>query len=120
MTDTHMDHVAYAAKCRKMSNEQLEHVIFDCREVLNANPNGHKAGYYCDEISYCSMELMARAKKQRTATAGLTPKGAKMPTTQEEFHYLAGLYETALLREKDINSKLRTQVHQLTQRVNKQ
>jgi hypothetical protein len=67
-----MDHVAYAAKCRKMSLEQLEHVIFDCREALKANPNGHKAGYYCDEISYCSMEIAARSKKQRTAAPTIT------------------------------------------------
>lgn len=60
-----IDHVAYAAKCRRMTFDQLTYVIADCRDALKAQPMGPKAGHYCDEISYCSMELAARAKRER-------------------------------------------------------
>ena len=36
-----------------------------------------------------------------------TPKGKRMIDSREQFELMARLYERALLREKDINSKLR-------------
>jgi len=64
MREAPMDHAAYQAKVKRMSFEQLTYIIADCRAVLAANPMGHKAGHYCDEINYCAAELAARAKKQ--------------------------------------------------------
>ncbi len=58
---TQIDHSGYQKKVRRMSEEALRFVIKDAREAINANPDGHKAGYYADEINYCSMELSRRS-----------------------------------------------------------
>ena len=55
-----MDHTAYIAKTRTMTEDQLRYTISDCQATLKVNPMGHKAGYYLDEISYCGMELKRR------------------------------------------------------------
>ena len=57
---TQIDHAAYARKVREMTEPQLRFVISDCKEALAAMPNGHKAGYYQDEICYCASELHSR------------------------------------------------------------
>ena len=51
--------------------------------------------------------------------AGLTPKGEPMPQTLEEWSYLADLYEEGLIAAKEENSKLRSQVHELKQKLEK-
>ena len=43
-----------------MTDAELLHTINDCSEALEANPGGHKAGYYADEIHYCAMEVAKR------------------------------------------------------------
>lgn len=48
---------------------------------------------------------------------GLTPRGKPMPQTKEEFEYLAEIYEAALLREREINSKLRADVNDLRNKL---
>ena len=55
-----IDHAAYQRKVRKLSEESLRFIIKDAGEALRANPEGHKAGYYQDEIHYCLMELRRR------------------------------------------------------------
>jgi hypothetical protein len=55
-----IDHAAYAAACTTKTVAQLRFIISDCREALAANPTGHKAGYYADEINYAAMELKRR------------------------------------------------------------
>jgi len=48
------------AKCKKLSNEQLRFIQQDCREAVQANPEGFKVGQYLDESHYCAMELIRR------------------------------------------------------------
>jgi len=63
METQYIDHSAYQVKTRSMTAAALLFTIKDAREAIAANPDGHKAGYYADEISYCGMELQARRKK---------------------------------------------------------
>lgn len=58
----HIDHAAYQAKVRKMTDAQLHYAIKDANEALQAMPNADKAGYYADEINYCASELARRRK----------------------------------------------------------
>ena len=57
---THINHAAYQAKAKQMTEEQLRFTIKDAIEAMEANPEGHKAGYYADEVCYCGMELKRR------------------------------------------------------------
>ena len=57
-----MDHVQYIRKTRGMTDAYLRYVIDDAREAISAQPDGVNAGYYADEINYCSMELFRREK----------------------------------------------------------
>ena len=63
---THIDHAAYQAKIKNWTPEALRFTIRDAQDAIKANPEGHKAGYYADEINYCGMELQTR---QRAAVA---------------------------------------------------
>ena len=56
-----INHSEYQKKIKKYSAEQLLFVIKDCQEAIEAMPNGGKAGYYLDEISYCAMEMKKRS-----------------------------------------------------------
>jgi hypothetical protein len=60
MKNIEMNHAEYSKKVKTMSIEALIYTIQDCKATLNANPEGHKAGYYADEINYCAMELSRR------------------------------------------------------------
>lgn len=63
-----IDHAAYPSRCRQMSDAALHFTIADCRAALAAMPDGDKAGFYADEISYAAAELARRArggKRQR-------------------------------------------------------
>ena len=55
-----IDHKAYPKALKGKSSASLRFIIQDCREALQAMPNGVKAGYYADEINYCCMELNKR------------------------------------------------------------
>jgi len=57
---TNIDHAAYQAKVKTMTEAELRFTINDAQEALKANPEGHKAGYYADEICYCGDELVRR------------------------------------------------------------
>lgn len=60
MEITQIDHIAYSEKVKHMSMAELMYVIRDCRAAIAAMPNGHKAGYYADEINYCASEIFRR------------------------------------------------------------
>tara|TARA_R110002072_G_scaffold9300_1_gene45423 strand:- start:719 stop:952 length:234 start_codon:yes stop_codon:yes gene_type:complete len=55
-----MDHGAYQRKTKAMTEEELYYTMRDCKQAMEANPNGINDGYYADEINYCSMELYQR------------------------------------------------------------
>jgi hypothetical protein len=59
---THIDHAAYQAKVRKLTEAQLHYIMRDAKAAERAHPTGHKAGYYLDEIHYCADELARRRK----------------------------------------------------------
>ena len=56
-----IDHAAYQAKTKTMTDAELRYTIKDATGAMTANPTGHKAGYYADEVNYCAMELNRRA-----------------------------------------------------------
>ena len=56
-----INHKEYMAKVKNMSEQALRYTIKDARAAHDAMPDGAKAGYYLDEISYCMMELRKRA-----------------------------------------------------------
>ena len=57
-----MNHSEYQADCKNRSETSLRHVIEDCKQAIAAMPDNPNAGYYADEIHYCSMELRRRTK----------------------------------------------------------
>ena len=59
---TTLNHTEYLKKIKKYTEAQLRYIIQDATEALQALPNGHKAGWYQDEIHYCAMELTRRKK----------------------------------------------------------
>ena len=54
---TQINHSEYSEKVRHMSMDALLYVIKDCKAAIAAMPDGHKAGYYADEINYCASEI---------------------------------------------------------------
>ena len=60
MEITQIDHKSYQEHVRKMTVISLRWTIKDCKNAIAAMPDGHKAGYYADEIHYCAMELKRR------------------------------------------------------------
>jgi hypothetical protein len=64
-TMTNINHAEYEAKTRNMTFASLLYVIEDCKQAIAAMPEGHKAGYYADEINYCAMEINRRAKGKK-------------------------------------------------------
>jgi hypothetical protein len=55
-----MDHSEYIANTRKMTLSSLEYVRQDAAQAYSAFPDGPNAGYYADEVHYCSMEIKRR------------------------------------------------------------
>ena len=64
-----MDHSAYIAKTRTLSDAQLLYIIKDAREAIEANPDNPKAGHYADEIHYCAAEIKRRKDELKAALA---------------------------------------------------
>jgi len=60
LTTNNIDHTAYPKMLKSKTSAQLRYTIQDCREALAAMPDNAKAGYYLDEICYCSQELKKR------------------------------------------------------------
>lgn len=57
---TNIDHVAYPKMLEHKSWDELIYIRKDAMEAYQANPEGHKAGYYLDEINYVSNEIHRR------------------------------------------------------------
>lgn len=55
-----MNHAAYKAKVKGMTDSQLRFVIKDAQAAIRANGDNPNCYYYQDEIHYCSEELTRR------------------------------------------------------------
>jgi len=64
METTQIDHAEYQRNVKILSDENLRFCIADAKAAIAAMPDGHKAGYYADEVHYCSMELSRRRKNK--------------------------------------------------------
>lgn len=60
---TVIDHKEYPKRLKIKSSEELLFIIKDAKAAIEVNPDGHKVGYYQDEINYCAMELRDRKQK---------------------------------------------------------
>ena len=60
MKPTPLDFAECEARARKMDDVALRWSIADCRTAIEAMPEGHKAGYYMDEIHVYAAELESR------------------------------------------------------------
>jgi len=60
MDSTQIDHVNYPKRLRNKSLAELYFIIKDAKETIRVNPEGHKAGYYQDEINYACNEIQRR------------------------------------------------------------
>ncbi len=67
MKQENIDHTEYPKRLKNLSVDKMQHIIQDCKEALAAMPDGPKAGYYQDEICYCSDELTRRAQAKMPA-----------------------------------------------------
>ena len=54
------DHSNYPASLKTKTLGELRWIIKDATEAMNAYPDGPKAGYYADEVSYAAMERQRR------------------------------------------------------------
>ena len=57
---TQINHETYPKRLRTKTHAELRYILEDARAAIAAQPNGHKAGFYADEISYVSDELYRR------------------------------------------------------------
>ncbi len=62
MKTVNIDHAEYPKRLRSKSVAELHYIMRDASEAHRANPEGPKAGYYLDEVNYCSDELNRRKK----------------------------------------------------------
>jgi hypothetical protein len=62
MNKIEINHEEYQKTLQSKNIAELRFIIKDAHEAERAMPNGPKAGYYLDEISYASMELAKRAR----------------------------------------------------------
>jgi len=58
-----MNHAEYIKSTKRMTIESLLYVRQDAQNAINAMPEGQNAGYYADEVHYCSMEIARRKSK---------------------------------------------------------
>jgi hypothetical protein len=58
-----INHAEYPALLRSKSRAELLFIMKDASEARAANPDGPKAGYYSDEISYAAAEIRRRDQK---------------------------------------------------------
>lgn len=70
METTNINHTEYPKTLKNKTEDSLRYIIADCKKAIEANPEGHKAGFYADEILYCERELLSRRKQAQ--------KGVKM------------------------------------------
>ena len=68
-----INHTEYPKSLRTKSEAALRYIIADAKAAIEANPEGHKAGYYADEICYAGMELARREKEFKELWAEEVP-----------------------------------------------
>lgn len=83
MAAHHIDHTAYMERVKTLSDSALRYVINDAAAAIRAMPDGHKAGYYADEIHYCSDELTKRRRVARRNPVMMNPTRTGAPTRGE-------------------------------------
>lgn len=66
-----IDHAAYQKKVRSMTDSELRFTIKNANEAMAAMPDGPKAGYYADEVNYCSKELHRRQQAKASGRGKL-------------------------------------------------
>jgi len=59
---TEIDHAGYPRRLKRKSLSELQYILRDAKAAIKAMPDGHKAGYYADEINYVCMEINRRRK----------------------------------------------------------
>lgn len=55
-----MNHSEYQKSLKTKTADQLIFIRADAHEAMSVFPEGENAGYYADEVHYCSMELAKR------------------------------------------------------------
>ena len=83
MAAHHIDHAAYMERVKTLSDSALRYTIKDASEAIRAQPDGHKAGYYADEINYCADELAKRKRASRRNPVMMNPTRMGAPTRGE-------------------------------------
>jgi len=76
----------------QLEGETIKAALINTREAIAA-----------DKIFFCEKRLPAR--------------GQKMPETRAQFERIAGLYDAALERERQENSRLRAEYNRLRQKI---
>jgi len=61
---THLNFAVAEEKAKKMTEAELKFQIKDAKEASQANPEGHKSGYYQDEVHVAVKELNNRKGKR--------------------------------------------------------
>lgn len=59
---TEIDHTNYPKSLKTISIESLRYIANDCKAAIAAYPDGHKAGYYADELNYIANEINQRGR----------------------------------------------------------
>ena len=72
--------------------------------------------YTCDRCGEENIPL-CRIHLPKEPQPGLTPRGTPMPQTLEEWKHLADIYEKLLLEEKETNSKHRSTINKLRNKL---
>ena len=77
-----INHSEVIAKFSRYSREELNFVITDAHDAIEANPDNGKASYYADEIHYAAAEIRRRgglpilSEAERTAKAMMIADGS--------------------------------------------
>lgn len=73
-----MNHGEYQKMIRNKTDAQLQFIVKDAREALEAMPDGPNAGYYKDEMLYAAMELNQRDRVFYAKAAEIIKKQSKV------------------------------------------
>ena len=60
MYQQQINHTEYPKSLKSKSEGELNFIMTDAYEAMQANPESPKAGYYADEVNYCADELALR------------------------------------------------------------
>jgi len=118
-----IDHAAYQAWVKTLSDEALFHIIRDARQAEVAMPDGPKAGYYADEVNYCASEVASRRGARAAldlgrATVVHSHKPTVRPSSLEEVNRsLVGQAQGGMTASPDGTAN-RRQVKEITVKKN--